>query len=261
MPSLKSTARSTGLREAKKEVKRAVVLAAGRGSRLVSGEEIPKPLKPVAGVPLLVRILRTLQSEGITECVVVVGYRGDQIERALLAEPSIALELIFVENAQWDRGANGISVLAAKEWLGEDVILSMADHLYAPEIVRRLREADLRGKNALAVDRDIDRCFDLDDATKVRLDGDRITDIGKEIEVYDAIDTGVFRVNAKLVAELEKVFEKRGDCSLSDGVRALGDRRVRHSRRGRRALDRRRHARGARARRGDDPRLGRRSRR
>ncbi|MGZ3474499.1 MAG: histidinol-phosphate transaminase [Polyangiales bacterium] len=202
-------------------MKRAVVLAAGRGSRLVSGEEIPKPLKHVGGVPLLVRILRTLQSEGITQCVVVVGYRGDQIERALLSEPSLALELFFVENAQWERGANGISVLAARDWLEEDCILSMADHLYAPEIVRRLREADLRGKCALAVDRDIERCFDLDDATKVRLDGDRITDIGKEIEGYDAIDTGVFRVNMKLVNELAAVYERRGDCSLSDGVRAL----------------------------------------
>src|SRR3954468_6603205 len=94
MPSLQSASPKTS----KREVKRAVVLAAGRGSRLVSGEEIPKPLKHVGGVPLLVRILRTLQSEGITECVVVVGYRGDQIERALLSEPSLALELFFVEN-------------------------------------------------------------------------------------------------------------------------------------------------------------------
>lgn len=205
----------------RRDVKRAVILAAGRGSRLVSGEEIPKPLKHVGSVPLLVRILRTLQSEGITEVVVVVGYRGDQIKAALLAEPSLALKLIFVENPTWDRGANGISVLCAKEYIDQDCILSMADHLYAPEIVRRLREADLRGRCALAVDRDIERCFDLDDATKVRLDGEQIADIGKEIEVYDAIDTGVFRINAKLVAQLEAVFDSRGDCSLSDGVRSL----------------------------------------
>ncbi|MDZ4064457.1 MAG: NTP transferase domain-containing protein, partial [Coriobacteriia bacterium] len=40
---------------------RAVILAAGMGSRLVSEEAFPKPLKPVAGVPLLVRVLRSLQ--------------------------------------------------------------------------------------------------------------------------------------------------------------------------------------------------------
>ncbi len=205
---------------------RAIILAAGRGSRLVMSESLPKPLKPVGGVPLLVRILRTLQSEGITEAVIVVGYRGDQIRRTLLAEPSLALKLIFVENDAWDAGANGVSLLKARAYLDQDCILSMADHLYAPELVRRLREADLRSKsglghNALAVDRDIERCFDLDDATKVKLDGIRITNIGKEIENYDAIDTGVFRVNALLGDELARVYEQRGDCSLSDGVRAL----------------------------------------
>jgi histidinol-phosphate aminotransferase len=204
----------------KREVKRAVILAAGRGTRLVSQEEFPKPLKPVAGVALLVRILRTLQAEGITEAVVVIGYRGEQIRKALLAEPSLALKLIFVENDRYDR-ANGVSLLAAKAFVDQDCILSMADHLYAPELVRRLREADLKGACALAVDYDHERCFDIDDATKVKLAGNKITDIGKEIEDYDAIDTGVFRINRALVDELEKLFVARGDCSLSEGVRAL----------------------------------------
>ena len=206
-------------------MKRAVILAAGRGSRLVGDAKstLPKPLKSVAGVPILVRILRTLQAEGITEAVVVVGYRGDQIRKALLSEPTLALKLMFVENDAWDRGANGVSLLAAKHWVDQDCVLSMADHLYAPELVRRLRETDVHGACALAVDRDIERCFDLPDATKVKLAGNRIIDIGKDIEDYDAIDTGVFRIGPALIEELEKVYEMRGDCSLSDGVRALSE--------------------------------------
>ncbi len=203
-----------------REVKRAIILAAGRGTRLVSQEEFPKPLKPVSGVPLLVRILRTLQSEGITEAVVIVGFRGEQIRKALLAEPSLALKLTFVENENYDK-ANGVSLLAAKDYVDQDCILSMADHLYAPELVRRLREADLKGACALAVDYDIERCFDIDDATKVKLVGNKIVNIGKEIESYDAIDTGVFRIGPALIGELEKLYVARGDASLSDGVRAL----------------------------------------
>ncbi|GAC1539653.1 MAG: hypothetical protein NVS3B10_04360 [Polyangiales bacterium] len=207
----------------RREVKRAVILAAGRGTRLVSQEEFPKPLKPVAGVPLLVRILRTLQEEAITEAVVVVGYRGDQIRKALLAEPSIAMKLVFVENPEFDK-ANGVSLLAARAWVDQDCILSMADHLYAPELVRRLREAPLPvGTSALAVDRDIERCFDIDDATKVKLAGNKIVAIGKEIEDYDAIDTGVFRIGPGLIKELDTLYAARGDCSLSDGVRALAN--------------------------------------
>jgi 1L-myo-inositol 1-phosphate cytidylyltransferase len=202
-------------------VRRAIILAAGRGSRLVTGETIPKPLKEVAGVPLLVRILRTLQSEGIREAVIVIGYCGDQIRTLLTADSSLKLRLVFVENEQWDRGANGISLLAAREHLDEDCILSMADHLYSPEIVRRLQEADLAGGCALAVDRDIEGCFDLPDATKVKLSGSQIVDIHKELADYDALDTGVFRVNRKLGDSLQAVYERSGDASLSDGVRAL----------------------------------------
>ncbi len=206
-------------------ITRAIVLAAGRGSRLVAADEPPKPLKPIARVPLLVRILRTLQSQGITEAVVVVGHRGDDIRRALVREPSLALELRFVDNPEHDK-ANGVSLLAARDLVDGEVLLTMADHLYSPEIVRRLRSFDLpQGGCALAVDHDIERCFDLDDATKVQLGSDggrnRIVRIGKELEGYDVIDTGVFRIGPSLIAALDAVYAQRGDCSLSDGVGVL----------------------------------------
>lgn len=205
----------------RRKIERAIVLAAGTGSRLVSGEAYPKPMKLVSGVPLLVRILRSLQGEGIREAVIVTGHMGDQIRPALLAEPSLALSLTFVENDLYAK-KNGVSLLAAREHVTEGTLLTMADHLYSPEIVRRLRALDLpRGSSALAVDYDIDRCFDLDDATKVRIENGRITDIGKELEAYNALDTGVFRIGPELIEELAALFDLHGDCSLSDGVRAL----------------------------------------
>ncbi|HLM76017.1 MAG TPA: aminotransferase class I/II-fold pyridoxal phosphate-dependent enzyme, partial [Polyangiaceae bacterium] len=205
----------------RRKIERAIVLAAGTGSRLVSGEAYPKPMKLVSGVPLLVRILRSLQSEGVREAVIVTGHMGDQIKRALLAEPSIGLSLTFVENDLYSK-KNGVSLLAAREHVVEGTLLTMADHLYSPEIVRRLRAMDLpRGSSALAVDYDSERCFDIDDATNVRIEHGRITDIGKELESYTALDTGVFRIGPELTTELAAIFEQHGDCSLSDGVRAL----------------------------------------
>ena len=113
----------------RRKVDRAIVLAAGTGSRLVSGEEYPKPLKPVSGVPLIVRILRSLQDEGIREAVIVLGYLGDKLRRALVAEPSLALSLTFVTNEQFTK-KNGVSLLAARPYLEGGAILTMADHRY-----------------------------------------------------------------------------------------------------------------------------------
>lgn len=210
-------------------MKRAIVLAAGTGSRLVNGEARPKPLKPVAGVPLLVRILRALQDEGIREAVIVIGHQGELLREALLAEPSLELSLTFVQNDRYML-KNGVSLLAARAHVVEGTLLTMADHLYSPEIVRRLRAMDLpRGGSALAVDYDIDRCFDIDDATKVVVEQGRIADIGKEIPAYNAIDTGVFRIGPELVDELARLHEANGDCSLSEGVRALSARGLFHA--------------------------------
>jgi 1L-myo-inositol 1-phosphate cytidylyltransferase len=207
-----------------RRVERAVILAAGTGSRLVAQETFPKPLKPVASVPLLVRVLRTLQGEGIREAVIVIGYRGEQIKKALLAEPTLGLKLHFVTNDRFDR-KNGVSLLAARKYIDQECILSMADHLYSPELVRRLASFEMpEGACALGVDYDIERCFDLDDATKVRLRGGKIADIGKDISDYNCIDTGVFRIGPALVRELERLEKHTGDCSLSDGVRVLAER-------------------------------------
>jgi histidinol-phosphate aminotransferase len=205
----------------RRSIERAVVLAAGRGSRLVSGATFPKPLKLVAGTPLLVRILRTLATEGVREAVVVVGYQGEQIRRALAGDPTLGLSVTFVDNPHWEK-SNGISLLQAAPFVDRDCILTMADHLFAPEIVRRLARAELPpGACSLGVDYDVERCFDLDDATKVQVEAGRIAQIAKDLDVYNAIDTGVFRITPLLIDEVRRLALERGDASLSDGVRAL----------------------------------------
>jgi histidinol-phosphate aminotransferase len=206
-------------------VTRAVVLAAGMGSRLADGTSLPsKPLRPVAQVPLLVRVLRSLEAAGIREAVIVTGFQGDLLRKALLSEPSLGLELIFVTNDRYEK-KNGVSLLAARDYVDRECVLTMADHLYSPELVRRLLSADLpHGACALGVDYDIEGCFDLDDATKVGVERGQIATIGKELPEYDCIDTGVFRINPALIEELSRLEGERGDCSLSDGVSALAQR-------------------------------------
>ncbi len=202
----------------RQKVTRAIILAAGMGSRL--GEGLPKPLRSVAGVPLLVRVLRTLASEGIEEAVIVTGYASERVQSALVAA-DLDLRLRFVENPRYE-AKNGVSLLAASDLVDRECILAMADHLVSSALVRRLLDAELpEGCCALGVDFDVPRCFDLDDATKVRLCGRTIVDIGKELDGYDALDTGVFRIGPALLRELAVLEAMTGDCSLSDGVRAL----------------------------------------
>ena len=63
-----------------KEVRRAVILAAGRGSRLhaLTGDS-PKCLIEIGGESILERALRALASLSVTEAVVVIGYMGAMV--------------------------------------------------------------------------------------------------------------------------------------------------------------------------------------
>lgn len=205
-------------------IKCAVVLAAGFGSRLRDSDNCPKPLRPVASVPLLVRVLRCLAASGMERAAIVLGYQADQIRDALERQEGLGLELHYVLNEQYAK-SNGVSVLAARDFIGDGCVLSMADHLYSPRVVESVLSPEFPdGSCVLGVDYDIPRCFDLDDATKVRVEGQRIVEISKSLTQYNALDAGVFRIGRSLVDALESVYRVKGDCSLSDGVQALSRR-------------------------------------
>lgn len=201
--------------------KKALVLAAGQGTRL--NGDCPKPAFPILGLPLLARTLLRLEEAGIEEAYVVVGYGADRVREAISRVPQIGLDLHWIENPAWER-ENGLSVLAAREALRTPFILAMADHLFDPEIVRRLRSARVPEAGiALAVDQDIERVPDLEDATRVLVEGDRIVDIGKSLDRFNAVDTGLFLATPGLFGALEEAASE-GAYSLSAGIRRLGKR-------------------------------------
>ncbi len=203
-------------------VTKAVIIAAGRGSRLKGRyEHVPKPLVPVAGVGLLKRTILTAKRAGITDFAVVTGYRADEIRTAIEQDSQVDVCIDWVENAAWEEG-NGKSVLAARDVIGDSTfVLMMSDHLFDSQIISTLRNANLANDEcALAVDSKIDRIFDEDDATKVKVTDGRIDAIGKTLDDHNAIDTGVFLCNPALFDALEGAVAT-GDDSLSGGIRAL----------------------------------------
>ena len=203
-------------------VRRGIILAAGLGSRLADGSGVPKPLVKVGGRSLIEHVLAAFEGAGLTEAVVVVGFQGDRIREAVSGERGIRVEV--VENAEWKK-SNGVSVLAAAGKLDQPCVLSMSDHLYGAGLVRALSGVPDDDESCqLLVDGDVAGVFDIDDATKVRREGDRIVAIGKDLTEYDGIDCGVFRVTSALVEALGEAYGERGDCSLSDGVRRLCER-------------------------------------
>lgn len=203
-------------------MKRAIILAAGKGERLVSGLSFPKPAKRVAGIPLIVRVMRNLERAGVDEVVVIVGYLGDVLQ-GILGRYRFNLDVRFVQNDEYEK-PNGTSLLKAKAFIQGPTFVLMSDHLWSPDLILPIDAYQLADDEAvLGVDFDIERCIDIPDATKVYLQGDRIERISKELPSYHALDTGVFKVTEALVEALERAEGPNG-CSLSAGVQALAAR-------------------------------------
>jgi choline kinase len=202
-----------------------LIIAAGKGSRLVARGE-PKPLVTLGGATLIERVMCTVAETGISSFCIVTGYLAGQIERFVPASPLLAgLDVRFVHNAAWER-ANGLSVACAAGSLGPRFVLLMSDHLFDARILSRLLDEPVGDDEViLAVDSRVRNhpTADIDDVTKVLVEGGAIRDIGKELAVYNAFDTGIFLCTPALFAALEE-SSRGGDDSLSGGIRALASR-------------------------------------
>ncbi len=113
-----------------------VVLAAGRGARLAPlTDTTPKPLLNVGDHPLLTHILDALPRE-ISEIILVIGYRGEQIQERIGTTWN-GIPVRYVTQTPLDGTAHAL--LAAKPLLsGERFLVVNGDDLYAKADLARL---------------------------------------------------------------------------------------------------------------------------
>lgn len=211
-------------------IRQALILAAGMGTRIREGaSDVPKPLHTVLGISLLKRTITSLASAGITHFGIVIGYRGELIQSAVESDPFYTLrglQIEFIDNRDYQK-SNGVSVLKARDHFDGPFVLTMADHVFDDGVAESAAGADMTVADLhLCVDYRIEEIYDMDDATKVAtLGGPFIDTISKELTKFDCVDCGVFAVSPALLDELDAVLQERGDCSLSDGVARLANKK------------------------------------
>lgn len=112
---------------------RALILAAGRGSRLgARTQDRPKGLVELGGRALIDWQLAALRAAGIEQIALVRGYRGERMPYGLT----------YYENARWQHSSIATSLACAREWLAQDTcIVGYADLVYPAQAVLRLSAA------------------------------------------------------------------------------------------------------------------------
>lgn len=192
----------------------ALVLAAGDGSRLRRYTR-QKVLEPIAKIPLLGRVLRSLKEAGIEKVHIVIGYEGDKVRKEF-GESYLGLDINYVTASNWERG-NLHSFMAAKGIFQSEFILCMGDHIFDSQIVKSL--LNLRLLNDVLILATDKTGYSLDD-TRVLEENGRILDIGKDIAASNCVDTGFFLCSPEIFAYGEKALEQ-GASEFTNCVRLV----------------------------------------
>src|SRR5678810_1351144 len=111
---------------------KAIILAAGKGTRLNGHDLKPKCLFEVGGQTLLARQVEALREAGIDEIVIVLGFEAERIRR--LYEHTAS----FVINERFGETSSLYSLWLAREHLLDGFVVLNCDVLFHPQLLARL---------------------------------------------------------------------------------------------------------------------------
>ncbi len=191
-----------------------VILAAGMAKRLRPLTDTkPKCLLEVGGKTLLQRTVEAMASAGISEFLVITGYRENMIRDFLdtLGSPR-NLRISYIDNPDYEHNNNIFSLwLAMQKLHGQEVLLMDSDILCDPEAVRRVARQDC---SALAMQR-----HELgEEEMKIVVDADfNITEISKTCRVEDAVGESV-GIEKMTPAYTEAIYQELRKMILDEGL-------------------------------------------
>ena len=133
------------------EVKRAIIMAAGTGSRMRPVTlETPKPMVKVNGERMIDTVIRGLHENGIKEIYIVVGYLKEQFQ--CLEKEYDGVKII--ENPYYDTCNNISSLYVARDYIEEAIILDGDQIIYNTKILSP--EFERSGYNAVWTEQETD---------------------------------------------------------------------------------------------------------
>ncbi len=203
-------------------IERAVVLAAGRGTRMGEvTEETPKPMLRVHGRPLLEHVLERLAAAGVREFLLIVGYRRELIEAHFR---SWQLPVRF--EVQTDVNGTAKAALLARDFARQHpFLLTFGDILCEPEAYVNCSRALHENPQTAAV-LGVKAVDDPWRGAAVYVDGDRITRViekpprGTSTTRWSS--AGVFALRAAVFEYLERVAPSaRGEYELTSAFELM----------------------------------------
>ncbi|MFW5941191.1 MAG: nucleotidyltransferase family protein [Chloroflexota bacterium] len=136
--------------DSKRPPQRAIVLAAGRGKRLIPyTNQCPKPLLEVDGRPILSYVLEALSAAGVREVCLVVGYLGRQIESYVDGGRPWSIQATI--RWQPEPKGTGDALRLARDFISAPTFVTAADYALPRDYLQALKRVYIRSNVPLAV--------------------------------------------------------------------------------------------------------------
>lgn len=207
-------------------IKKAVILAAGKGNRLKPiTSNLPKPMIPLAGKPLLEHTIIGLKNAGIEEVLLIVGYKQDIIRnhfKDFEERENVKIEYIIQEQNLGTAHATGY----AKDFVKDDTFLLMygdliVDILLFKDIIDKYTKNKVRGLISL-IEVQNPQAFGiitLDSNQKVQ----KITEKpAPELNLGKLANAGVYIFDPLIFEAIEKTEKSiRGEYEFTDSMEIL----------------------------------------
>jgi choline kinase/phosphatidylglycerophosphate synthase len=205
---------------------RAVLLAAGQGSRLWPYFNRPKPLIQLLGLTLIERNILSLKECGINDFVIITGCYSAEIQECLGNGEKHGVNINYLHNPDWKKG-NGLSAYTfQKDYKqNEKFVLLMSDHIFELDLLKAfISQAEDIGQDELllAADSRLEKVYDLYECTKVKYQNNYAEKLGKKLDDFNAVDCGLFIGTGSLLEALSNSIE-RGAYALTDAVNLLAE--------------------------------------
>ncbi len=137
-------------------IKRAILIAAGRGKRLgTHTEEIPKCMVQVGERPILGWVWAALAAAGVDELVVIRGYKGDVLETFVRG---LVPKATFVDNPDWQTNNVLLSMACARKFLDQPTYVTYSDIIFTPAVAAAA--AASTAEIGLVIDRDFKSIYE-----------------------------------------------------------------------------------------------------
>jgi len=115
-------------------------MAGGKGTRLrsITNDEIPKPMAPVAGKPIIQWQVEQLRDQGITEIIMIIGHLGHKIQGFFRNGQEFGVSIQYIEETT-PLGTAGALYMLPPLLTGEDFFLVFGDVLFEIDLSRMVR--------------------------------------------------------------------------------------------------------------------------